>query len=169
MMDDEYEEGFEYAERPNKTQIKRELKVIHDLGVTLVDLDDTSLVALALSDNLLAEIKATQAMQKTALKRQLKRLAGLLREENVEQIQNDLERLKQPHRKEVETFHQLERWRDALLAGDKAVMDELFQQIPGFDGQYIRQLVRNANKEKAQNKPPKSARLLFQYLKDNQV
>lgn len=168
MIDEEYEEEFEYAERPNKTQIKRELKAIHDLGISLVELDDTSLTALSLPDGLLAEVKSTRTMQKSALKRQYKRLASLLREEDVERIQLDLERLKQPHRKEVEQFHQLEKWRDDLLAGDKGVFDELIQQMPDFDVQYVRQLVRNANKEKAQNKPPKSARLLFQYLKDNQ-
>jgi ribosome-associated protein len=168
MIDDEYEEEFEYAERPNKTQIKRELKVIHDLGISLVELDDTSLAALSLPDHLLAEVKSTRTMQKSALKRQYKRLASLLREEDVERIQSDLESLKQPHRKEVEQFHRLEKWRDDLLAGNKDVFDELIQHMPTFDVQYVRQLVRNANKEKAQNKSPKSARLLFQYLKDNQ-
>jgi len=36
------------------------------------------------------------------------------------------------------------------------------------DRQQLRQLVRNANKESQQNKPPKASRLLFKYLKELQ-
>ena len=65
-------------------------------------------------------------------------------------------------------FHRLEQWRDQLLAGDNAVLDTLLNEFDVVDFQYLRQLVRNAAKEKKNNKPPKSARLLFQYLKELQ-
>ena len=37
-----------------------------------------------------------------------------------------------------------------------------------FERQYVGQLIRNAKKEQTQNKPPKSARLLFKYLSELQ-
>jgi ribosome-associated protein len=55
-----------------------------------------------------------------------------------------------------------------LLSGDASVMSLLMNQFENFDIQYVRQLVRNANKEASQNKPPKSARILFKYLQECQ-
>jgi ribosome-associated protein len=45
-------------------------------------------------------------------------------------------------------------------------MNEIARRFPSADRQHARQLVRNALRERAQNKPPKSARALFQYLSE---
>jgi ribosome-associated protein len=45
-------------------------------------------------------------------------------------------------------------------------MNVLVANFTDFDIQYVRQLVRNAQKEAKQNKAPKSARLLFKYLQE---
>jgi ribosome-associated protein len=37
---------------------------------------------------------------------------------------------------------------------------------PDADRQQLRSLIRNAKKEKEGNKPPKSSRLIFQYLRE---
>ena len=54
---------------------------------------------------------------------------------------------------------------DALVEGDETVLEEIISNYPGVDRQHLRQLVRNAAKEQQANKPPKSSRQLFQYLK----
>jgi len=59
-----------------------------------------------------------------------------------------------------------ERWRDRLLEEGDHVLEELVTQHPDVDRQYLRQLMRNAGKEKLANKPPRSARLLFRYLRE---
>jgi len=43
---------------------------------------------------------------------------------------------------------------------------ELLDDYPEADSQQLRQLIRNAQKEIAAAKPPKSARMLYRYLKE---
>ena len=60
-------------------------------------------------------------------------------------------------------LHLLERWRERLLADEKACT-EFMQEYPTADLQHLRTLIRNAHKEKLASKPPKSFRLLFHEL-----
>lgn len=169
-MDEEFEEERVYAERPNKTQIKRDIQKVQELAESLVALPESDLEALSLSANVVSAVLLAKKTQKSALKRQMKYVTGLLRNEDVSQIQDAFDALKRPHRQSVEQFHQLENWRDSLLSENtehvQQVLQELMQQYDTFDMQHIRQLIRNAAKEKRQNKPSKSARLVFQYLQN---
>jgi len=63
-------------------------------------------------------------------------------------------------------FHRLEAWRDRLLAEGDAALPELLAEFPGADRQQLRQLIRNAHRERAAQKPPRAARLLFRYLRE---
>ena len=63
-------------------------------------------------------------------------------------------------------MHKLEQLREKLIAqGDEAI-NELVAQFHDLDRQKLRQLVRQANKERLENKPPAAFRELFQYLRD---
>ena len=161
-----YDEDF--AEEKSKTQIKRELHELRELGRTLVDLSPRDLDKLELDEQLHQSIIAAQSMAKGALKRQIGFIGGLIAKSNHEEIQQRLDNLRQPHQSEVKQFHQVEQWRDQLLAGNNDTLNELIGLFEEFDIQHVRQLVRNAVKEQQQNKPPKSARQLFQYLQQCQ-
>ena len=63
-------------------------------------------------------------------------------------------------------LHKLEDLRIRLVEGGNEVIEEVVALYPMADRQQLRTLIRNAKKEKEANKPPKSFRLLFQYLKD---
>lgn len=154
----------EYAVRPNKTQIKREIKVLNELGQELIKMPDSALKKVPLSDVMREAIKDGKRFQRGALQRQLRRIASLMQEEDVDAIQLELARQKQPSKQQTAEFHQLEQWRDRLIDGDDALLTDLIDQFPVIDRQHIRQLVRNAANEQKRNKPPKSARLLFKYL-----
>ena len=52
------------------------------------------------------------------------------------------------------------------MNGKDGVMDCVLNKLPGVDRQHIRQLVRNAVKEKDKEQPPKASRALFRYLKE---
>ncbi|MCL4132277.1 UNVERIFIED_CONTAM: hypothetical protein GTU68_055136 [Idotea baltica] len=99
-----------------------------------------------------------------ALQRQLRRIANLLQHEDLDAINLELTRQKQPSKQQTAEFHQLEQWRDRLIDGDERLLTDLISQFDMIDRQYIRQLVRNAARERKLTKPPKSARSLFQYL-----
>ena len=157
--------GEPYKERPNKTKLKRELKTLHALGCELVALPKTKYEFVSLSERMLAAVIEAKRLKKSALQRQLRFISGIMSEEDVETIQKELKQLSLPHQQETEEFHQVETWRDQLIAGDNDLSNELVQTL-NADRQHLRQLVRNANKEAQQNKPPKASRLLFKYLKE---
>lgn len=156
----------EYVVRPNKTQLKREIKVLNQLGKELIALADASLKKVPLSDTMRTAIADGKRFQRGALQRQLRRIATLMQHEDVDAIQLELARQKQPSKQQTAELHQLEQWRDRLIGGDEKLLTELIDQFPVIDRQHIRQLVRNAGLEQKRDKPPKSARLLFKYLSE---
>jgi ribosome-associated protein len=54
---------------------------------------------------------------------------------------------------------------DRLIANDEA-FTKMIEQYPDMDIQNMRTLIRNARREKEQNKPPKAYREIFRVLKD---
>jgi ribosome-associated protein len=156
----------EYAVRPNKTQLKKEIKALNHLGQELIALPPSALKKVPLSDNMRQAIDDGKRFQRGALQRQLRRIASLMQTEDVEAIQLELARQKQPSKQQTAELHQLEQWRDRLIAGDESLLTKLIDQFPMIDRQYIRQLVRNAAAELKRNTTPKSARLLFKYLSE---
>jgi len=159
----------DYEELPiSKSQIKRELQELHALGKQLSQLPEKQLTTIPISDKLREAIAASRKMKLAALKRQLKFIGGLMQDEDEALILAALEKAKKPHRDEVNQFHEIEQWRDHLLQGDQELMNELANKFESFDRQRVGQLIRNAKKEEANNKPPKSSRLLFKYLSELQ-
>jgi ribosome-associated protein len=152
----------------SKSQIKRELDELKDLGKQLLELSGKTLQTLPLWPELLTALQHGQRVQRGALARQVRYIGALLANQDaadIEAIRQALQELLQPHRRQVEVFHTAEQWRDRLLAGDEELLNELVEHHAA-DRQHVRQLLRNAAKESAENKPPKSARVLFQYLRD---
>lgn len=158
----------EFDDFVSKSQIKRELQELKDLGKELTELPLKDLEKLNLSERLYEQVVKAHGLKLGALKRQIGFIGGLMVDEEHEEIKKNLDKIRQSHNGEIKQFHQIEQWRDQLLAGDNAIMTDLRNQFENFDTQHVRQLVRNAAKETAQNKPPKSARLLFKYLQQCQ-
>jgi ribosome-associated protein len=158
--------GKPYSERPNKTKLKRDLKVMHGLGKQLVELAPSRLPEITLSERMLEAITLAKRLKKAALQRQLRFISGIIGEEDVDLINTQLKQIALPQQQQNEEFHQIEEWRDKLIAGDDNLINELVNQLENVDRQHLRQLVRNASKEAQLNKPPKSSRLLFKYLKE---
>ncbi len=165
-MEQDYDDYEEFGK--SKSQVKRELQGLHDLGKQLVELPDAHFLQVPVSDKLREAVIAAKKMKLAALKRQLKFIAGLMQEEDEVAMRTALEKLRKPHKREVEQFHEVEQWRDSLLGGDQELINELANKFANFERQRVTQLIRNAKKEQANNKPPKSARLLFKYLSELQ-
>ena len=152
------------AEVKSKSQIKRELHLLHDLGKQLVALPQSQLRVLGMTEPLQTAIMDARRFKRAALKRQLQYIAGLMREVDAAAVQQALDGFHRPQQQEVEALHEVEAWRDALMAGDDTLLDELVRRFQNADRQHLRQLLRNANRERKLNKPPKSARALFREL-----
>jgi ribosome-associated protein len=172
-MANNYWQGGTYhddlPDEKSKSQVQRELLALKSLGKELLELPVKDLDKLDLSERLYESLVKAHGMTHGALKRQIGFIGGLMVHEDYDSIQKSIEKIRQTHNGEMKEFHQLEQWRDELLAGNNEVMTVLRNHFEDLDLQHLRQLVRNANKEIAQNKPPKSARLLFKYLQQCQA
>ncbi len=156
-----------YAIRPNKTQIKQQIAEIAAFAEKIVALTTTQLNTLELPESLREAISQAATMpHKGARKRQLKYITAALRKLDLAVIEEKIARLTSKSVHSVREHHQAEGWRDQLIADTThGVLTQLLEQYPHADSQHIRQLQRNVKKELATQKPPKSARLLYQYLK----
>jgi ribosome-associated protein len=62
-------------------------------------------------------------------------------------------------------LHLIERWRERLIDGGDEVLGELVASFPAVDRQRLRQLVRQAQIERRENRAPSAQRSIFQVLK----
>ncbi len=152
----------------SKSQLKRESHALTDLGKELFELSPNKLARIPLPEKLQEALAlAHRIKERGGRKRQLQYIGKILRATDVEPILAAMESLKLEHAHENARFHRMEQWRDRLLEEGDSALSELLSQHPDADRQHLRQLLRNAQKEQSQNKPPKSARELFKYLRDN--
>ncbi|MBX9894084.1 MAG: DUF615 domain-containing protein [Nitrosomonas sp.] len=140
------------------------MHALQEIGEQLVELDPKKLTEFDLPEILVDAIKLARPMQKHgARRRQLQYIGRLMREVDASPIQEKLDSWQQNSKQQTARLHQLERWRERLLS-DEHALTEFAKQYPQADLQRLRLLIRNAQKEKAAEKPPKSFRLLFQEL-----
>ncbi|HGK4881254.1 TPA: ribosome biogenesis factor YjgA [Yersinia enterocolitica] len=150
----------------SKSEIKRDAEALKDLGTELVELGKNALEKIPLDEDLLAVVELAQKIKKEGRRRQIQLIGKMLRARDVEPIQTALDKLKNRHNQQVSLFHKLETLRDRLVEEGDDVIPTVLELYPEADRQQLRSLVRNAQKEKAANKPPKSYRQIFQYLRE---
>ncbi len=151
----------------SKSQLKRDMHALQELGAELVNLTPEQFKKFELPESLYdAIVEARRIHSRGALKRQLQYVGRMMRNVDPEPIREKLDALRGQSRQAAAQLHRIERWRDRLLEEGDHVLEELVTQYPDVDRQYLRQLMRNAGKEKLANKPPRSARLLFRYLRE---
>ncbi|WP_095210290.1 ribosome biogenesis factor YjgA [Endozoicomonas ascidiicola] len=164
--DDEEQEEIIYVSR---AELKRDMDALKEIGTRLMELKPSLLDKLPLNDRLRAALDESKRINShNARKRHLGFISKLLVDQEMEPITELLNQLNSSSEEHNRRFHQLERWRDRLIGdadGNKALTDYL-EQYPNAEHQHIRQLVRNAQKEASQNKPPVAAKKLFKYLRE---
>jgi len=164
---DDDEEVEYYAIRPNKTQIKKEIGALFDLGEEMSKLSPNQLQTLDLPELIYKSVVQVSGMPHNgARKRLLKYIAGQLHKIDVTPIQERFARFNNKSAHATREHHILERWRDRLIKEGNDALTELLDEHPHADRQHLRQLLRSAQKEAETNKPPKSSRQLYRYLKE---
>ncbi len=163
MTTDEFDEDS----KKSKSQLKREMTALQDMGATLVQLSDRDLQRVPLDADLKAEILQARAIQqREGRRRQLQYIGKLMRNTDCTGIEAALQRMADGNRAEAREFHALEELREQLIADNDGALKSALQSYPHADRQHLRQLVRNAQQELAADKPPASARKLFRYLRE---
>jgi ribosome-associated protein len=150
----------------SRTQLKKEMHALQVMGKELVELPDSRLAAIDLPAELAKAIRDAKAIKKhEAKRRQMQYIGKLMREIDVQEIQDLLDSWNQGRAVATESFQLAESWRDRLIAGDMAALDEIIAEYPQADRQQLRTLALNAARERANNKPPHAFRSLFRAIK----
>lgn len=151
----------------SKSQLKRESNALQEMGEELVGLPASKLAKIPMPEELADAVDLARKIKaRGGLKRQLQYIGKIMRNVDAGPIKQALNELKNAAGKEAAKFHRLEQWRDRLLDEGDAALGELLEEFPHADRQHLRQLIRNARQEAAKNKPPKSAREIFRYLRE---
>lgn len=158
MSDEEYK---------SRSQLRREYLELKELGKRLSQLAESQLRRIPLSEQTLDALIASQSMKRTALQRQYKYITALLAEnEDAGAVRDAAEQVLRPRVEDVAAMHAIERWRDRLLADEEGALQAFSEQHPACDRRRLTRLVEESIKEKELDRPPKSARILFRYLRE---
>lgn len=164
------ENGYD---RPSKSQIKRDMHALLDLGKQLIELSDDRLKQLPLAERLYEAIRLAQrTTSREGKRRQIHFVGKLMRDAPADEIRTQLDIWQNGSRAETAAMHRLESLRDTLLTDDDA-LTELLNTHPGIDAQALRATIRAARKEAqgnaallpGQEPQRKHYRALFQALK----
>jgi len=152
---------------PSKSQLKRDAHALQKLGTALLDIPETDWLALQLPDALIKALHDAKHMHaRGAHKRQLQLIGKLMRGIDPEPIQQHFDNLRNEARRQTRRQHETENWRDRMISEGDGAIDAWLEEHPAADRQHLRQLVRQAKREQDTDKPPKSSRALFRYIRD---
>jgi len=161
------------SERPSKSQVKREMHALLDLGRDLVALPDDKLKRLPLPEALYDAIRLAQRItSREGRRRQIHYVGKLMRGADAQAIRQQLDVWAHGSRQLTAQMHHLETLRDRLLQDDQA-LTALIEKHPGTDIAHLRTLIRESRKEArantrllpGQTPQRKHYRALFQALK----
>ncbi|MCA0973175.1 DUF615 domain-containing protein [Halomonas denitrificans] len=154
-------------DRPSKSQLKREMHELQALGERFIAMRPDERARFPLSDDLLRAIEETDRIRaREARRRHMQYVGKLMRKEDLDAIQAVFDEIEQAQVQRDHAFLRLEKWRDRMIEeGDDAV-EPFLADYPHADRQALRQLIRNARKEREQNKPPTNAKRLYKLLRD---
>ena len=163
-MEEPYNEPDEYS-GPSKSQLKREMTALQDLGAELATLSKERLAKIDMPERLRDALLDAQRFTKhEAKRRQMQYVGKIMRDIDTAPLQAAMDEIKGNSTAATVRQHRLENLRTRLME-DETKFSELARDFPTADIQHLRQLRRNAIKEAQQNKPPRAYRELFRELR----
>ena len=156
--------GEAAAERPSKSQRKRDMTALQDLGESLLRLTNTELARIDLPEELRQAITGSARITShEARRRHLQYIGKLMRQVDPQPLRAAIDDATGESKQAVALMHRCERLRDALLADDGA-LEAVLAELPGADVQQLRSTIRAARREHADGRPPRHARQLYRWL-----
>ena len=151
-------------EESSKSARKRDAQRLKELGQQLAELNDEQRAALPLTETLANAIADYRRITSHEAKRRQGQLIGrLMRGVEVAEIEHALDGLSRKNAEARYAHHEMERWRDRLIADDAAMTDYI-SVYPTTDRAQLRALIRAARKQSAD---PTAFRALFRHLREN--
>ncbi|MBM7038014.1 hypothetical protein ST37_03190 [Vibrio sp. qd031] len=149
----------------SKTELKRDMEELQKLGEELVGLKPSVLEKFPIPEDLAHAISDAQRFKNEARRRQLQYIGKVMRNIDIEPLQAALDKYRNKHSQASAELHKLEQLRDSVVEQGDVAINQVLDLYPSADRQQLRQLARQANKEKKQSKPPRAYREIFQILK----
>lgn len=155
-------------ERPSKTRLKQQAHDLQALGQALVELPPSRLKDVPMPEVLrdaIAEYRRTKSFE--GKRRQLQYVGKQMRFADPAPLQEAVDAFRLGSAKDTLMLHEVELWRDELVANDEAAT-RWAAQYSGSDLQQLRSLVRAARKDAAaapEQRNGRGYRELFQFIK----
>ncbi|MAR89709.1 MAG: hypothetical protein CML06_02350 [Pseudomonadales bacterium] len=163
---DESDPPFE-SDIPSKSAIKREAERLKQMGERLLAMNAAELAGLELGERLqLALEEGRRIKSREGLRRHKQFIGKLLREQDTSAIEARLAQIDSAHSLNTQAFQALEHTREQLIGGDNDSIGAVIARHPQVDKQKLRQLVRNARKEREAQSGTRHARALFRFLRE---
>lgn len=160
-----------FDEPPSKSELKRQMQALQELGKELTELPASRIKGLDIPENLrdaLNEYERTRSHE--GRRRHLQLIGKLMRYTDPAPLREAVAAYKLGSAKDTLTLHEAEHWRDRLMGDDNALTVWL-QAHPSTDVQHLRSLLRSARKDALQlteagmPRHGKAYRELFQWVK----
>jgi len=151
-------------ERPSKSQRKRDMTALQDLGESLLRLTNAELARIDLPEELRQAITGSARITShEARRRHLQYIGKLMRQVDPQPLRAAIDDATGESKQAVALMHRCERLRDTLLADDGA-LEAVLAELPGADVQQLRSTIRAARREHAEGRPPRHVRQLYRWL-----
>ncbi len=148
----------------SKTQRKREMHDLQDLGKTLVKLSRDELARIDMPERLRDAVMECRRFTKhEAIRRQMQYIGRIMRDIDSSPIAAQVAGIEAPSKRQTALFHVAERWRTDLV-DDPGAIDRFVNEYPEADPQRLRELAERAREEKRASKPSRRYRELFHVL-----
>ncbi len=173
-MNEHDDPSFEEDLGPSKSQIKREMHALQEIGKRICELNKKQLADMPISETMREAVREWDRIGKhEAKRRHLQYVGKVMRTEDIDAIQEALDLLDPNSEVYTRILHQQEKWRERLITEGNDALTQFIDAFPAAELQHLRQLIRNAAKEKqdieagkAKQSSGKSAsRKLFLYIK----
>ncbi len=150
----------------SKSQKKRDSKEVQALAKKLCELPKKIFNEITLDDNIHNAIKTAQKLRPSAaLNRQIQYIAKCLKQLDLDEMRSKIDQIENKESLQKHQLKKIELWRDQLIEhNDK--LQEFLDVYDNVDTQQLRQVIRNARKEKESNKTNKAFKQLYQIIKD---
>lgn len=153
-------------EEISKSQKKREAEALQKLGVALTELSPAKLTTLPLTDQLYKALIEAKSIKSHGAKRRHAQLIGkLMREADSEAIIAAYQSMQEEDQGVTAHFHEVELWRDRLIAQGKDALTEFIRLYPTDDVQQLRQLIKKAVDDVQKERNTGGAKALFRFLR----
>lgn len=150
----------------SKSQKKRDADHLQKIGVQLIELSQAKLDSLPLTEQLHKAIRDAKAIKSHGAKRRQAQLIGkLMRAADSEAILLAYNQLMAEESSVTANFHEVEQWRDRLIAGGKEALTEFIDAYQPEEVQHLRQLIKKAIDDQLKARNSGAATALFRYLR----